>query len=179
MGTRDPDLKPLDLGDAPVFWGSRSERVAEILLEKIRGNELPAGSRLPSENAMARHFGVSRPVIREAIAVLKAEGLVETRSGSGAFVRKPGQAAGLQADTVTRESVQSLLSLIEVRRGIEAEMAALAAVRRSPQQVAEIKRAVRRIDEAAAAGRDGVDEDVQFHLSIAKATGNPYWTKFV
>ena len=179
MGTRDPDLEPLDLGDVPVFGGNRSERVAEILLEKIRGNELPAGSRLPSENAMARHFGVSRPVIREAIAVLKAEGLVETRSGSGAFVRKPGQAAGLQADTVTRESVQSLLSLIEVRRGIEAEMAALAAVRRSPQQVAEIKRAVRRIDEAAAAGRDGVDEDVQFHLSIAKATGNPYWTKFV
>jgi GntR family transcriptional regulator, transcriptional repressor for pyruvate dehydrogenase complex len=167
-----------DQAAAPVSGGSLSQRVAQVLLQKIQGNELAAGSRLPSENAMAQHFGVSRTVIREAMATLRAEGLVETRQGSGAFVRRPGESGGSQMDTLTQESVQSLLNLIEVRRGFEAETAALAAVRRTPRQLADIRRALRGIEEAVGAGQDGVEEDVQFHLSIAKATGNPYWVRF-
>jgi GntR family transcriptional regulator, transcriptional repressor for pyruvate dehydrogenase complex len=65
-----------------------------------------------------------------------------------------------------------------VRRGFEAETAALAAVRRTPQQLADIARALREIEKAVAASQDGVEEDVQFHMSIAKATGNPYWVSF-
>jgi GntR family transcriptional regulator, transcriptional repressor for pyruvate dehydrogenase complex len=62
---------------------------------------------------------------------------------------------------------------------MEAEAASLAAVRRSPGQLADIEHALRRIEEAAAAGSDGVEEDAKFHQSIAVATGNPYWVRFV
>src|SRR5439155_20143615 len=149
------------------------------LLQKIRSDGLAPGTRLPSEQAMAQHFGVSRTVLREALALLKAEGILSTRKGSGAFICKTDGPHVAKDDELTEQSVQSLLNLIEVRRGLESETAALAAVRRTPGQLAEIEHALRRIEEAVATGASGVEEDVRFHLSIAEATGNPYWVKFV
>src|SRR3954462_10603279 len=67
----------------------RSERVARLLCEQIAHHNLQPGDKLPSENALATHFGVSRPVIREAIAMLKADRILETFQGSGAFIRAP------------------------------------------------------------------------------------------
>jgi DNA-binding FadR family transcriptional regulator len=128
---------------------------------------------------MAGRFGVSRTVIREAIATLKAEGLVETRQGSGAFVRQPSPNEGLRADNLEAASIEFLLHFLEVRRGIEAETAALAATRRSPQQLTKIQRALASIDQAVVGGRDGVEEDTSFHVSIAEATNNPYWVRIV
>lgn len=160
--------------------GTLASRVAEQLLDKIRADHLAPGARLPSEQAMARHFGVSRTVIREAIARLKVDGLLETRKGSGAFVRDPGPHRLTDSDDqATEESIQSLLNLIEVRRGMEAEIAALAALRRTPAQLAEIDYALRRIEEAVAAGADGVEEDARFHRTIAAATSNPHWVKLM
>jgi DNA-binding FadR family transcriptional regulator len=173
-------LHPRSAGtDGSFPTGTLGARVAEQLLNKIRVEDLAAGTRLPSEQAMAQHFGVSRTVIREAIAILKTEGLLETRKGSGAFVRNAAAAHALRTDRLTEQSIQSLLNIIEVRRGIEAEMAALAAVRRTPGQLADIEHALRRIEEAVAGGSDGVEEDAKFHQSIAVATGNPYWMRFV
>jgi DNA-binding FadR family transcriptional regulator len=165
--------------DGGFATGTLGSRVAGKLRQKIRGDGLAPGTRLPSEQAMATHFGVSRSVVREAIALLKDEGLLSTRRGSGAFICKSGDAQIDQQDVQTEQSVQSLLNLIEVRRGLEAETAALAALRRTPGQLAEIEHALRRIEEAVASGVSGVEEDVRFHLCIAEATGNPYWVKFV
>lgn len=159
--------------------GTLGSRVAERLLAKIREDGLQPGTRLPSEQNMAEHFGVSRTVIRDAIALLKAEGLLETRKGSGAFLRRPASPSPMQTDPLTEQSIQSLLNLIEVREGVEAETAALAAVRRTPAQLADIEHALRRIEEAVAAGLDGVEEDAKLHQSIAVATGNPTWVRFV
>jgi len=159
--------------------GNLASRVAELLLNKIRSDGLEAGTKLPSESAMARHFGVSRTVIREAIAALKADGLLETRKGSGTYVRDVAQIRAQNADLVTEASIQSLLNLIEVRRGMEAESAALAAQRRTPAQLAEIEHSLRRIEEAVAGGTDGVEEDTRFHQAIAAATGNPYWVRLM
>ncbi|MES2113677.1 MAG: FadR/GntR family transcriptional regulator [Pseudomonadota bacterium] len=159
--------------------GTLAARVADRLLQQIRQDALAPGTRLPSEQAMAQHFGVSRTVLREAIALLKADGVLSTRKGSGAFVCQTDGAPLAEHDAHTAQSVQSLLNLIEVRRGLESETAALAALRRSPGQLADIEHALRRIDQAVAAGSSGVEEDVLFHLSIAEATGNPYWVKFV
>src|SRR2546426_7816201 len=159
--------------------GTLGARVADKLLQKIRDDGLVPGTRLPSEQAMAQHFGVSRTVLREAIALLKAEGILSTRKGSGAFICNTDGPHVAKDDELTEQSVQSLLNLIEVRRGLESETAALAAVRRTPGQLVEIEHALRRIEDAVAAGVSGVEEDVRFHLSIAEATGNPYWVKFV
>jgi DNA-binding FadR family transcriptional regulator len=158
--------------------GTLGARVAERLLAKIRQEGLQPGTRLPSEQNMAEHFGVSRTVIRDAIALLKAEGLLETRKGSGAYLLGSASSA-MRTDPLTQQSIQSLLNLIEVREGIEAETAALAAVRRTPAQLADIEYALRRIEEAAAAGLDGVEEDAKLHQCIAVATGNPTWVRFV
>jgi DNA-binding FadR family transcriptional regulator len=156
---------------------SLSARVTAALQDKIRSGTLAEGARLPTENALAKHFGVSRTVIREAIAALKAEGLVETRQGSGAYLRRPDPArADFRIDPLTREAVGNLLQLIEVRRVIEAEIAALAATQRSAAQLDEIRAALARID---AADGDGVEEDVAFHLALGRATGNPYWAGMI
>jgi DNA-binding FadR family transcriptional regulator len=156
--------------------GTLGVRVADKLRQKIRDDALTVGTRLPSEQAMATHFGVSRSVMREAIALLKSEGILNTRKGSGAFICA---ANAEREDIVTEQSVQSLLNLIEVRGGLESEIAALAALRRTPGQLIAIEHALRSLEKAVASGVDGVEEDVLFHLSIAEATGNPYWPKFV
>lgn len=156
--------------------GTLGARVAAALLKKIRTDALAVGTRLPSEQAMAVHFHVSRNIVREAIALLKADGILETRKGSGAFIRS---LPGTGTDALTERSIESLLNLIEVRRGLEGETAALAAQRRTPAQLLDIERAMLRIEAAVASGQDGVEEDFRFHLSIAQATGNSAWPKLV
>jgi GntR family transcriptional repressor for pyruvate dehydrogenase complex len=172
-------LPSVDPGTGGFAAGTLAARVAERLLQQIRQDALAPGTRLPSETAMAEHFGVSRTVLREAIAMLKADGILSTRKGSGAFVLQTYGPQAPEHDPLTAQSVQSLLNLIEVRRGLESETAALAALRRTPGQLAAIEHALRCIDEAVAKGVNGVEEDVRFHLSIAEATGNPYWSKVV
>ena len=168
-----------DLGGSVAAGASLSARVANVLLKKIQAADLSPGTRLPTENAMAQHFGVSRTVIREAIASLKAEGIVETRQGSGAFVSRPVVESGFQVDPLTRDSVHKLLELIEVRRSTDSEIAALAAARRDAHQLEVIRHMLAQVDEAVVAGRNGVEEDLAFHLALARATGNPYWVKLM
>lgn len=110
--------------------GTLGSHVAEQLLNKIRREGLMPGMRLPSEQTMAEHFGVSRTVVRDAITLLKSDGLLETRKGSGTFVRHRDTAPASRTDRLTEQSIQSLLNVIEAHSGIETETAALAAVRR-------------------------------------------------
>jgi len=154
---------------------SRPERIAQILQSRITGHELAAGSRLPSEKALATHFGVSRAAVREAIARLKSEGLVETLQGSGTYVRALQGSRQDHVDSLTRSSVESLLALIDVRRVTEAEIAARAAALRTNQQMTALDRAFQRLIEVEAEGGDGVAEDRAFHACIADASGNVYW----
>jgi DNA-binding FadR family transcriptional regulator len=155
-----------------------ADRVTEVLLEKIRGGEFPAGERLPSEAALTQRFSVSRTVIREAMSRLKAEGLVATHQGKGTVVVSPSHSARFQIDA-DAGSVQAVLRVMELRSGLEAEVAALAAERRTAEQNAEIQRALLAIDQAVAAGRNGVDEDLAFHNAIANATGNPLYSSLL
>jgi GntR family transcriptional regulator, transcriptional repressor for pyruvate dehydrogenase complex len=175
------DARPLwraDPADAVAVPASLADRVAAMLREQIVADGLPPGTRLPAEQALARRFRVSRTVLRQSIALLKNEGLLESRRGSGTFLRAPAEVAPSLVESFTAASIQSLLNLIETRCGVEGEIAALAAVRRTPGQLAEIEHALRAITAAEAAGRDGVAEDSHFHQCIAAATGNPYWGRF-
>lgn len=157
----------------------RSQRIARLLTQHIDEHGLAAGSKLPSENALSVRFGVSRAVIREAIAMLRAEGRVETVQGSGAFVTSPGSAGEHELDALTRSSVSALVDLIRVRRVVEGEIAALAAATRTVEQMAAIDRAFDRLRLVQQAGASGVAEDRAFHASIADACGNDYWRKIV
>lgn len=171
---QEPDPQMESIGPASTL----ADRVTEVLLEKIRGGEFAPGDRLPSEAALTQRFNVSRTVIREAMSRLKAEGLVATHQGKGTLVVSPSHSARFQID-VDDGSVQAVLRVMELRSGLEAEVAALAAERRTAQQNAEIQRALLAIDQAVAAGRNGVDEDLAFHNAIADATGNPLYSSLL
>lgn len=156
---------------------NRSEQVAEALGTQIRSGALGSGFQLPSENTLGQQFGVSRTVVREAIARLKSEGLVETRQGAGAFVSdQKRRATTLRLDPAIAQSVASVLQIVELRKGLEAEAAALAAARCDDAELAAIRSALANITADVRAGGNGVDADVAFHRAIAAATHNPYFT---
>jgi GntR family transcriptional regulator, transcriptional repressor for pyruvate dehydrogenase complex len=159
-----------------VAPGSLTDRVNEALTKLVTGGEYPPGARLPTENEMAERFGVSRTVIREAVARLKSAGLVESKQGSGVYVREPNAEMPFRIDPGAFEaSTRSVLEIVELRRGLEAEAAALAAERCSRAQLADIRSSLKEIERAEAAGRDGVDADMAFHRAIARATGNRHY----
>jgi GntR family transcriptional regulator, transcriptional repressor for pyruvate dehydrogenase complex len=162
----------LNVSRLPAF--NRVDEVARELMSRIRsGGSLP-GTRLPSEQAMAMQFGVSRTVIREAISRLKTAGLVSTRQGSGAFVRD-AEANSLHLDPAISKSLESVLFIAELRKGIEAEAAALAAERRTRKELLAIERAYARVAEATHARGDSTRADMGFHRAIADASHNPYY----
>jgi GntR family transcriptional repressor for pyruvate dehydrogenase complex len=154
---------------------NRVEEVARELVGRIRSGEWQPDARLPSEQSMADQFGVSRTVIREAIARLKNEGLVVTRQGSGAFVRD-WQTSSLHLGPEISKSLKSVLFIAELRKAIEAEAAALAAERRTHKDLAAIEKAFARVSETARVRGDSTRADMGFHRAIADASHNPYYT---
>lgn len=169
------DNPDVPFGNMPALRvGARlSEQLADALAVSIRDGQLSAGQKLPTEQALVERFGVSRTVVREAMSRLKTLGLVESRQGSGAFVLASRQALE-QLSLAPDGSVDAVIQMVEVRRALEAESAALAAARRTPQSVKQIKQALQALGKAVKAGGDGVEEDVAFHTAIAQATSNPF-----
>lgn len=151
------------------------ESVVEQLTAQIESGGAAPGSRLPAESELCRQFGVSRTVVREAIARLKADQLVETQPGLGLFVtrRVPGQGVlrlrGSEGSTVERAR-----ELLEFRAGLEAEAARLAALRRTDADISEIRAALAHIDSVERTGGNGGVEDLALHMAIARASRNGY-----
>ena len=159
----------------PVSSGARlSDQVADQLAAEIRRGGLAPGDKLPTEARLVEQFGVSRTVVREAVSRLKSLGLVDSRQGSGVFVRQPSSFAPLNFEAQHAASQEAVIQMVEVRRALEAEVAALAAQRRSAADMRRIQTAVKALDAAVQRGGDGVTEDVQFHRAIADAAGNPF-----
>ncbi|AIY43167.1 Transcriptional regulator PhnF [Collimonas arenae] len=153
---------------------SLSDTVAQELLKKIQTGEFGPGAKLPTEPVLSEQFGVSRTVVREAISRLKNEGAVEPRQGSGVYVSEQGHLRPLRIQFDQASSSDAVLQIVELRRAIDAEVAALAATRRTPRQLKAIETALKGIEADVNTGGDGVLADVMFHRSIAEATGNPF-----
>jgi DNA-binding FadR family transcriptional regulator len=154
-----------------------SDTVAQQLLKQIDKGAFERGGKLPTEAVLAQQFGVSRTVIREAVSRLKNEGVVEPRQGSGVFVAAHGAVRPLRIDYAEAVEPGSVVQILALRRAIEAEVAAEAAMRRTDADMMSIDAALVQIDEAVGEGEDGVTQDVAFHRAIAAATGNPYFLK--
>src|SRR5499427_1956825 len=148
------------------------------LTDDITSGKIPPGSRLPTEQELIAATGVSRTVVREAVAALRADGLVVVRQGVGAFVsaevRRP-----FRIDLDGLRSLRQALDIMELRMGIEIEAAGLAAERATAVQLDEVAQAYAAIDAAINRGETAVDEDFTFHVSIAEATGNPQFPRFL
>jgi DNA-binding FadR family transcriptional regulator len=127
------------------------------------------GTRIPTELELAQNFDVSRPIVREALARLKEEGVIDSRRGSGSFVIKAGAAPVNGFRPI--ESIADLIRTFEFRLSIECDAAAYAAARRDANQLAQIEATAQAIGEGMSDDNFG-DADFRFHLAIAEATGN-------
>lgn len=154
-------------------------RLADILygqlLEQIMDGALVRGQKLPTENALCQAFGASRPVVREALMRLQADGLVESRRGSGTYLaRVPSREV---SRFVEPSDFAAYLRTFEVRMALEAEAAAYAARRRTSEDLVAIRSARDAFSDAVEAGRPAQNLDSAFHRAVAAATGNELFVR--
>ena len=153
-----------------------AEELVLVLNERIRQGQLKRGDKLPTESEIMEQQGVSRTVVREAISRLQAAGQVETRHGIGTFVLDAPSPSGFRIDPATIVTLREVLAVLELRISLETESAGLAAGRRNDDQLQRMREALDAIAASAAQSSDAVGADFQFHLQIAEATGNRYFT---
>ena len=158
---------------------SLTDKLATVLMQRIASGEMAPDQRLPAEQRLSEPFGVSRMVVREAVSRLKSIGLLTSRQGAGVFVAPRHQARALAFDPAVVTSMQSVLQVVEVRRGLEADVAALAAERITPDKARSIGQALTELEACPPHGSAGVEADLAFHRSIARATGNPHYERLL
>lgn len=159
--------------------GTLVTRVSDKLRQAIQAGEFRPGEKLPSEAKLTEAHGVSRTVIREAIAALRSDGLVEARQGAGVFVLETSQPEIMPFQNLDFARISSVIELLELRTAVEVEAAALAAIRRSPQQEERIITCHRAVQASLEAGEPTPEADFALHLAIADAANNPRFREFL
>jgi GntR family transcriptional repressor for pyruvate dehydrogenase complex len=152
-----------------------AKELVDLLAEQIRSRALRPGDKLPTESAIMQEHGVSRTVVREAISGLQASGFVETRHGIGTFVLDQPAVFEFRVAPQSVPTVRDILAMLELRISLESEAAALAAARRTDEQLAELRRVLDAYQVALHGGGDTAEPDYLFHLRVAEATGNRYF----
>lgn len=158
---------------------NRTTEVIERIADEISSGRLAPGARLPTEQHLMEAMGVSRTVVREAVAALKADGLVITRQGAGAFVALDRTRVPFRIDPDGLSSLDDVINIMELRLAIEVEGAALAAERLTASAFKAIDRSLDAIDAAIARDEPAIEEDFAFHRAIAEATQNPLYVDFL
>ncbi|WP_022706177.1 FadR/GntR family transcriptional regulator [Paracoccus zeaxanthinifaciens] len=152
---------------------SLADQVYDRLLQRIMSDEFPLNGRLPSEQSLSASFGVSRPVLRDALARLRDDGIVTARRGSGNYVtRRPDPRVG---DLVPLGSITDIQRCYEFRVDLEGAAAGWAALRRDDADLAVLERAYEALDRTYVQQIVGVDADQALHMAIAKAAKNPFY----
>ncbi|PKH88549.1 FadR/GntR family transcriptional regulator [Colwellia sp. Bg11-28] len=158
---------------------SLTNDLVESLRSKILGGNMAAGTKLPPAKDIEEQAGVSRSVVREAVAALKAEGLIISRQGVGMFVANKSQIQRFEIDSKEFSSIEDAVKILELRMAVELEMTSMAAKNRTNEQMAHIWDCLAKFDKKLAQGDDAVKEDLAIHLAIANASGNPYFARFI
>lgn len=157
-----------------------TDQVVDTLGASIATGKRPAGSPLPTEQLLLAEFQASRTVLREALKVLAAKGLISTRPRRGTIV-EPESAWNLSdADILNwllqrKNTLPLMLEFADIRLAIEPAAASLAAARRDPEGIAAISAALARMQDAMSGEADAVEADIEFHLAILKATDNRFF----
>ncbi|MFC7619854.1 FadR/GntR family transcriptional regulator [Microlunatus sp. GCM10028923] len=154
---------------------SLTQRVVGELTREIADGVVAAGERLPTEAALMQRFSVSRTVVREAVARLRAAGLVDSQQGRGTYVLTRPSGVRFEFGEAAARGVPELLELAEFRIGVECEAAALAARRRDDQDLVRLRKAVQEQRAAVDAPSRSIQADFDFHHGIARASRNRYY----
>lgn len=152
-----------------------AEMVVDALRKRIGAGEFGPGEKLPTESQLTTHFGVSRTVVREAIAALAADGMVQPRQGAGVFVMAQASSPFIGIAGERSNKISVALNVLEVRMGIEIESAGLAAQRHSTSQVAAIQESWNEFGRLLKQGNPTGKTDFAFHRAVAAATNNPFY----
>jgi GntR family transcriptional repressor for pyruvate dehydrogenase complex len=155
----------------PVSRPRLYEQVAQQILTWVRDTDLKAGDRLPPERDLAARLGVSRATISQALVAMEVVGIIHVRHGDGAvLVDSSGASRVVEA---LRRHAQQLPDVIDAREALESKLAALAAVRRTDEDLARIDAALEDMERDVRAGGRGVEGDESFHTAVTAAGHSP------
>ena len=149
--------------------------IVDALAVSIREGHLKPGEKLPTEADIMARFDVSRTVVREALSKLQASSLVQTRHGIGTFVLAEVDAGNFKITAKNFTTLDDVIAVLELRISLETEAAGLAAQRRTPDNLIAIRAALQAFEDAIHADSDGVPPDFQFHMEVARSTGNRHF----
>jgi DNA-binding FadR family transcriptional regulator len=170
---------------AAVGVERRRQKLADILywdvLQQIRTGACVADQKLPSEKELCQRFGVSRPVVREALERLKADGLIYSRQGAGSFVKgamsSPSTDKGATDPPRLVKSIADVSNVYDFRLAFEGEVAYAAAAAAEAPAIEDIRAALARMEEALSRNDPALDEDIEFHIAVARATRNQFYVE--
>lgn len=154
-----------------------SEKIFNTLLSEIVSGRLKPGDRLPSERDLAKDHAVSRPIVREALVKLRADGFVNVRKGQGVFVGEAESHKSFRLDetaTLTRSDIRSVFELLAA---VELPATRYAAMRRDENDLHEMRRCMLGMRYAVASGVSTAEHDFEFHRAIYKASGNEHFQR--
>ncbi|CAG7650851.1 HTH-type transcriptional regulator LutR [Paenibacillus solanacearum] len=156
------------------------EVIADQLKERIVAGELQPGEKLPSTKELSERFQVGRSTVREALSGLKAMGLVESRQGEGSYVRSiDSQDVALPEFNALLMSRETVIELIEARKALEVSNAALAAEKRTEEDLRKFEAVLKRMEEHLGDEVEGERSDIEFHLVLAQATHNSIMMRMI
>jgi GntR family transcriptional regulator, transcriptional repressor for pyruvate dehydrogenase complex len=156
------------------------EQVADHIDGLISSGKLKVGDRLPPERELAERLGVARGVVREAVKLLSVKGLVTVEPGRGTFIVERGaESISDHLSRLSRMGRITLGDLNELRRMLEIEIAALAAERARPEDVARLSEAIEAMDASSESPEDYISADLSFHLALANATQNQMFSLLI
>ena len=159
------------------------DEIASSILEAISRGDLQAGDRLPTEIDLSDQFGVARTVVREAISLLKFDGVITARQGVGAFVSEVSSRRSFRISPSCFAKRQQLVKLLALRTSVQADAAAVAAQRRTDERLAAMAAALKRFAESMGGGLEAaeirVDAEAAFYRAIAEASDNEYFVEFI
>lgn len=150
-----------------------SELVEQQIKDRIAAGDYAPGTKLPAVTELAKTFNVGLSTVREALSALKATGWLDIRHGSGTYVCGELPTVEPEKPTDPFYLTHSFREIIEVRKYIESGCAALAARRRTEEDLEELERILHRMDRTLGNEAESEQADIAFHLRIAQASANP------
>ena len=163
-------------GSLPIFNKVKTKKVYIIIVEQIRDlikeGKLKPGDKLPPEQMLAEKFGTSRPSVREALSALEILGITESRGGKGNFIKDTPRSPLYEQKVMELEEEESPFEMLEARKGLEIEIAELAAKKATQEEIDTIYESLHKMEGAISNIPEMMELDREFHLNIAKAAHN-------
>jgi GntR family transcriptional repressor for pyruvate dehydrogenase complex len=165
-----------------MFRPVKTKKVYEEIVEQIKklivDGKLQPGDKLLSERELSEKLNVSRASVREAFSALEMMGIITIRPGEGSFVRQVSYEGMLEPlSFILQVEIDDIMQLLEVRKILEVETAAFAAMRATPEDLADIQRSLTSMVDEVRKGEIGDVADSHFHFAVAKAANNPILIK--